>query len=364
MRTAVLMAATFASVACSPRLLWAIEDKPARPSNAKPEEPPSSAVKAPTPNTSDEPLAAKFSAHKAAAFLDQVSLAWTAERKCGSCHTNYAYMLAQSAFGKTPSPAATEIRKFFEGRAANWDTAKPRWDTEVVATAVTLAIHDAKTTGKLHPITRSALDRMWTLQQEDGAWDWLKCDWPPLESDDYYGAVFEALGVGLAPDGYADTPAAKAGMEKVRRYLKDMPPPSLHHRIVLLWASLNTPGLTTPDEREATIEELLAQQRPNGGWSLASLGEWKRRDGLLNDPGCAPSDGYATGLVVYVLRGAGLTSDHEAIRRGVVWLKSSQRESGRWFTRSVNNDKYHFIANAGSAYAVMALKACGELDLD
>jgi hypothetical protein len=27
----------------------------------------------------------------------------------------------------------------------------------------------------------------------------------------------------------------------------------------------------------------------------------------------------------------------------------------------VNNDKHHFIANAGTAYAVMALRACGEL---
>jgi squalene-hopene/tetraprenyl-beta-curcumene cyclase len=273
-------------------------------------------------------------------------------------------MLAQPALGKTPSPAATEIRKFFEGRASNWDTAKPRWDTEVVATAVTLAMHDAQTTGKLNPITRSALDRMWTLQQENGAWDWLKCDWPPLESDDYYGAVFAALGVGLAPDGYAETPAARAGMEKVRRYLKQTPTPSLHHSLMLLWASLQTPGLMTEDDRDATIKELLARQRPNGGWSLASLGDWKRRDGLLNDPVVAPSDGYATGLVVYVLRQAGLPSEHEAIRRGVAWLKSSQRESGRWFTRSVNNDKYHFIANAGSAYAVMALKACGELDLE
>lgn len=352
MRNVIPIVAVCGFLAGTSGWLWAIEDAP------------TPAVKAPTPNTSDEPLAAKFSAQKAAEFLDQVSLAWTTERKCGSCHTNYAYMLAQPALGKTPSHAATEIRKFFEDRAANWDTAKPRWDTEVVATAVTLAIHDAETTGKLHPTTRSALDRVWTLQQEDGAWDWLKCDWPPLESDDYYGAVFVTLGVGLAPDGYADTPAAKAGMEKVRRYLKETPPPSLHHSVMLLWASLKTPGLMTPDDREETIRELLARQRPNGGWSLASLGDWKRRDGLLNDPSCVPSDGYATGLVVYVLRRAGLPSDHDAIRRGVVWLKSSQRESGRWFTRSVNNDKYHYIAHAGSAYAVMALEACGELTRD
>jgi squalene-hopene/tetraprenyl-beta-curcumene cyclase len=318
-------------------------------------------LEAPAANTPDEPLAAEFSARKATEFLDGVSLHWTRHHKCGTCHTNYAHMMARPARGESASPAADEIRKFFENRAANWDNAKPRWDTEVVATAITLAINDAETTGKLHPITRQALDRMWTLQQPDGAWDWLKCDWPPLESDDYYGAAFVALGVGLAPDDYAATPAAAAGMDKVRAYLKANPPPSLHHKTVLLWASLKTPGLMSPHERAAAAQELLSLQRPDGGWSLPSLGDWKRRDGSPNDHTGAPSDGYATGLVLYVLRQAGLPAEHDAIQRGVAWLKSNQRESGRWFTRSVNNDKHHFIANAGTAYAVMALRACGEM---
>jgi squalene-hopene/tetraprenyl-beta-curcumene cyclase len=51
-----------------------------------------------------------------------------------------------------------EVRRFFEDRVANWEKAKPHWDTEVVATAVTLAFQDAQTTGKLHPLSRKALD--------------------------------------------------------------------------------------------------------------------------------------------------------------------------------------------------------------
>jgi hypothetical protein len=39
-------------------------------------------------------------------------------------------------------------------------------------------------------------------------------------------------------------------------------------------------------------------------------------------------------------------------------LQSNQRESGRWFTRSLNTDKYHYITNAGTAFAVLVLKAC------
>ena len=53
----------------------------------------------------------------------------------------------------------------------------------------------------------------------------------------------------------------------------------------------------------------------------------------------------------------GLAND-AAIQKGIAWLKSNQRESGGWFTKSINSDRYHFLSHAGTAYAVLALKAC------
>jgi squalene-hopene/tetraprenyl-beta-curcumene cyclase len=317
----------------------------------------------PSPNSPDEPVAKTPSLARAAEFLDSVSLNWTKERKCGTCHTNYAYLLSRPALREFESPAMAEIRSFFEGRVAHWDdaekSAKPRWDAEVVATASALALNDAATTGRLHPLTRKALDRIWTLQRPDGAWTWLKCDWPPYEYDDYYGALFAALGVGHAPDGYAQSPAAQEGLKRLRAYFQKNPPPNLHHKTFLLWSALKLDGLLTAAQRAETVEQLRAAQRPDGGWSLPSLGEWKRHDGTLNDKS-APSDGYASGLVVYVLRQAGVPAQDPALRRGITWLKHNQRESGRWFTRSLSTDKHHYIANAGTGFAVLALKACGE----
>src|SRR5262249_389822 len=137
------------------------------------------------------------------------------------------------------SPANAEIRAFFENRVAHWDdsekAAKPRWDAEVIATAAALALHDAGTTRKLHPMTRKALDRMWTLQQPDGSWKWLKCNWPPYEHDDYYGAVLGALAAGQAPDAYAKSDSAREGLDRLRSYLQKTPPPDLHHKTFLLW---------------------------------------------------------------------------------------------------------------------------------
>ena len=198
---------------------------------------------------------------------------------------------------------------------------------------------------------------MWTLQQANGAWDWLKCGWPPLEHDDYYGVVYVAVAVGHAPDNYAETEQAKKGLDGFRKFFKNNPPPSLHHKAMLLWASQKVSGIMSDKLKKSTIQELRTIQKADGGWSLPMLGDWVGCDERPNDRS-APSDGYATGLVVYILRQAGVPANDEAIQKGVAWLKSNQRESGRWFTKSINTDRYHFITHAGTAYAVLALKAC------
>mgnify|MGYP003308259259 CR=1 FL=1 len=40
----------------------------------------------------DEPLRSKFSAPLAAHYLDSSALHWQKQRKCGTCHTNFAYL--------------------------------------------------------------------------------------------------------------------------------------------------------------------------------------------------------------------------------------------------------------------------------
>ena len=155
-----------------------------------------------------------------------------------------------------------EVRQFFETRVAHWDdedkAARPRWDAEVVATAAALALNDAATTGRLHPLTRKALDRTWTLQKPAGGFDWLKCDWPPYEHDDYFGAVVAAIGAGHAPDGYVRSPAAQAGVARLRAYFAANPPPDIHHATMLLWASTRLDGLLTAEQRSSTMSRLRA----------------------------------------------------------------------------------------------------------
>src|SRR5262245_22452387 len=185
----------------------------------------------------DEPVAKEFSLERAGAFLDSVTLSWIRGNRCAACHTGYPYLLARTGLGDPKAAGLLEVRRFLEDRVAAWDRGGKgkgylkgegvieftEGVTEVVAIAATLALHDGQTTGKLHPTTRTALTRLWELQQADGSWTWNKEDLAPLEHDDYYGAVYAAIGVGHAPEGYADSEPAKQGVARLQRYLRKTP---------------------------------------------------------------------------------------------------------------------------------------------
>ena len=306
----------------------------------------------PGANRSDEP----FDLSKAVTFLDSASLQWQKQQKCFTCHTNYAHLYARPTTAAA-DPAAVEVRKFAEELITKrWEKDGPRWDAEVVATAAALAFNDAATTGHLNPVTRTALDRMFTVQRDDGGFNWIKCNWPPMESDDHYGATLAAIAIGAAPDGYAKTELAQKGLEKLRTYLKANPGPTLHHRAMVLWGSTYVEGILSDEEKQKVVEELLALQKSDGGWGLATLGDWKRHDGNPQD--LDSSDGYGTGFAIYILRRGGIPADDPRLQRGIAWLKTHQRQSGRWFTRSLFKDSKHYITHAGTAFALMALREC------
>ncbi|MCA9069525.1 MAG: squalene--hopene cyclase, partial [Planctomycetaceae bacterium] len=202
-------------------------------------------VTPPGANQTDEPLRESFSLKAATQFLDQSSLDWTKSRKCFTCHTNYAYLIARPAVS-SEVPAHRQVRAALEDLVeTRWTEKGPRWDAEVVMSAAILALNDATTTKKLHPTTRKALDRMWKVQREDGGVDWLKCGWPPMESDDDFGVTMLALATGAAPENYRQSKQAQTGLKKLREYLSKNTPPTLHHKAMLLWADSYLKDLLT-----------------------------------------------------------------------------------------------------------------------
>ncbi len=310
------------------------------------------------PSDPKEPLAEHFEPKKAARFLDEVALGWTRSQKCSACHTNVPYMLARPLLSGGDHAAEKEIRKHLEQRVEGWKTAAPSDDYDVVATVFALAGHDAATTRTLHPTTRAALDRVWTVQLSDGSWDWPDCDWPPLEHDQYFGVTYVAVACALAPDDYAKTPAAHVGLERIRTYLAKHPSKELHHRMMLIWASTKLPGMIADADRASAIAELRRLQLPDGGWNLPTLGPYPKS--RLGKNKLDVSDGYATGFSAFIMRKAGVARTDPSLVKAASWLKQHQRQSGRWFTESVGGSKNRFLVNVGSAYAVMGLAELGE----
>lgn len=51
-------------------------------------------VAAPSANKADEAIANEASLEKSAHFLDSAALTWQKDRKCFTCHTNFAYLYA------------------------------------------------------------------------------------------------------------------------------------------------------------------------------------------------------------------------------------------------------------------------------
>jgi len=131
-------------------------------------------------------------------------------------------------------------------------------------------------------------------------------------------------------------------------------------RVVLLWASTKLSGLLTRDQQNKIIDETLAKQGDDGGFSMSRLiGGWKRHD---NTPLDTSSDGYATGLIAFVLEQAAAPGSQTPLKRALAWLSRNQIESdGRWPAVSLNNNRPVlsetglFMSDSATAYAVLAL---------
>ncbi|HEY8506877.1 MAG TPA: hypothetical protein VIL32_00890 [Steroidobacteraceae bacterium] len=359
----------------------------------------------------------------AAAYLDKRMQLWftygrklrtgDAQTTCVACHAGLAYAIARPVLRSVmnvhvPSPQETRLIDETKIRVETYSTHELLYEfnerkqiesrgTEAVLNAVILTSADAaRNLREPSEPTKKALARLWETQRPDGAWDWLDFRLEPWETVDsvYHGATYAAFAVGTAK-GRRDDAAATAGIARLRSYLSaNYESQHLYNRTWALLASTRLGNVLTDTQRDALIAELIRTQRDDGGWSLYAMGPWRwsktappfKAPGELDESLLSQSDGYATALVVYTLKQAGVSPDHAAIRKGVQWLETNQRSfpvpdvPGRgWPAYSLNHDREHgsphydadlrgdkgepwrrlFMADTATAFAILAL-ASGE----
>ena len=176
-----------------------------------------------------------------------------------------------------------------------------------------------------------------------------------------------AMAVGTAPgwlDSLAEDDEMRERVERLKTYLRETEVPHDYARVLQLWTSLRLEGILTSEQQQATVKLIRKHQRDDGGWSMRTFAtpeQWgggNRADKIRAEPDfkTPPSDGHMTGLSLLVLQAAGVSNDDAHMHRGLNWLRKNQRESGRWWTRSLNTDKWHFITYSGTAYPLLALQ--------
>lgn len=329
----------------------------------------------------DEPIAEAVSTEAALAYLDQGATAWARSHQCITCHTSGSYVRMRPALTKACGPPVEELRtlclnelEYFEKQLTDdrqWLVANER-PCRVAYTASGLAEWDAHVSGATSDATRRALDVLLKLQREDGSWGNHTC-WPPLESSDFHATTVAAMALATAPGWLDSVDSAEtlAQLARTKQYLRETDPPHDYGQVLLLWASTRWPGLIDEQRRQSIIENVFALQQNDGGWSLRRFAEptqWgkgNRADRLQAEPDIKtpPSDGHMTGLALLVLIDAGVVPTDPRIERGVDWLLTNQRVSGRWWTRSLNTDNAHYITFSSTLYALVALEKTGALPM-
>ena len=320
--------------------------------------------------------AGEWNKQKAAEYLDARQKAWFAwpvavnnrGGACVSCHTGLTYLMARPALRealqeKQPSfyevGLADAIRNRLDheqpGKMFHASKVEDR-TVESVVSAFSLALDP-----NAGPALIKLLDRMLDMQTKDGksrgAWPWFSLGLSPWEAVEsgYFGASLAAKALDLAPAAYRERPEVREHIAELEGYLKrEFASQPLHHKLFLIYLSQGIGNAVQADLRKQAIEEALANQQPDGSWTISSLGPWKSHKNAAASTG---GDNYATAIATLALQRANKNAS-----RGVAWLRAHQDPTtGAWLAKSMN--EFHepqsmegqFMNEAATAYAVLAL---------
>ena len=186
-------------------------------------------------------------------------------------------------------------------------------------------------------------------QRSNGSWDGVGGSRAPMQDGNFSrtALAIRALTAYGTPARAADY---KDRVQRAAAYLESQQPLSTEDRVMQLlglrWAGRTTHAL------DARTKQLLALQRPDGGWGQTPY---------------LPSDAYATGQILFTLGALDDPAIKAAMQRGVSFLLRTQRDDGSWHvtTRAMKVQPYfdsgfphehdQWISAAGTAWATMGL---------
>jgi hypothetical protein len=293
-----------------------------------------------TPARAEPPAAIPASAEqiqqtvdRAIGYLQTESAAWLNQRKCAACH--HAPMPLW-ALGEAQRQGYAVDRKFVADTIESLlgsrdkllaskifpnpaDPPDPRPQGRGLNMGLPFLAVAARSLPSLDENQKQSLkliaEEIVKKQQPDGSWEFFATlRRPPINESQTTDAawIIMALEAEMGPDA---PQSQRTALTKAIAWL-DAAPPSDLHQDKILKALLAARSGKLPQTVQNTIDELLALQRPDGGWSQT-----------VPEP---KSDAFATGQTLYVLSLWGYTAERPEIKRGIDFLVATQNSDGSW----------------------------------
>jgi hypothetical protein len=283
------------------------------------------------------PRASKEKVHQAVeraiGYLQTESAAWLSTRKCAACHhapmpllalgeaDRQGYTIDKKYFTETIESLLGSKDKLMASRIFQNPTDKPdprpqgrglNMGIPFLAVAVqSLSSLTEEQKQSLKLIVKEIVKK----QQPDGSWEFFATlRRPPINENQTTDAawIIMALEGTTGPDA---SESQRAALKKALGWLAAAKLPD-NHQDKVMKVLLDSRAGKSIAEQQPTINELMALQRFDGGWSQ-TVPELK-------------SDAYATGQTLYVLSLAGYTADRPEIQRAIDFLVATQKPDGSW----------------------------------
>ena len=303
---------------------------------------------------------------RAIGYLQTESADWWKTRKCAACHhlpmplwalseaDRHGYGIDKAYLAETFEALLGDRDKLLASRIFPNPADKPDprpqgrgLNMGLPFLAVAARSLPSLTDGQKQSLAAIA-DEIVRKQQPDGSWEFFSTlRRPPINESPATDAAWIILA--LEGESRPDAPEShRTALSKATAWLEAAKPSDLHQDKVLRLLLALRSG-KPPESIRPAIDELLALQRPDGGWSQT-----------VPEP---RSDAFATGQTLYVLSLAGYPADRPEIRRAIDFLVATQNPDGSWpmLSRSTPNGEpgsaklLSPITCAATSWAVLGL---------
>jgi hypothetical protein len=270
---------------------------------------------------------------RAIGYLQTESAAWLNTRKCAACHhvpmplwalseanrQGYAIdkkFLANTTESLLGSRDKLVASKIFPNPA---DPPDPRPQGRGLNMGLPFLAVTARSLPPLEEGQKQSLkliaDEIVKKQQPDGSWEFFaNLRRPPINESQTTDAAWIIMA--LQGETGPDAPESqRSALSRAIDWLEAAKPSDIHQDKVLKLL-MGARSAKPSETMQTTIDELLALQRADGGWSQ-TVPELK-------------SDAFATGQALYVLSLAGYTAERSEIKRGIDFLVATQTPDGSW----------------------------------